>query len=491
MTNSTYSNPFDEWLIKELRVRYSIETQDVQAIIWFPVAPFEQYTCAIRFSKRISINDFSIDDLVEELSCVGNYLNLILNNEKLVYKVIDVVSEAGDRYGFSMKCNDLKIAIEHTSLTPAYPINISTFRSSVIGNALTCYYRKFGAEVNIHYLVADTARNIGLVLNACADIGVRNYVGKADHICGALFCVALERIGKFSNLEYITRMFPKFKNNENTNVVQPFNDVRTYCNFCLSGHIETLADAGIIIDTFDYESEVNQSAGIKSISYMENNAAYYSLLASHYDGAYSVISSRQKEVITESLQALDEDSIAKVVPIYFNDTVCRVDNGASGENELAPDSIRSAVFHSVDGYIEAVCTKFNIQNNKAYNALKLMVLSHSPSSIIVIDYNNYKDIEDFIRLIDKIEGLTNKNNANSEITLKDVDLSKNLILAYQIFSMNGRRLINGAKELTTANIVKYIKSLVDLICSNSHNRMLIKCTYQAIQNAMRLLGLEV
>jgi len=253
MTNFTYCNPFDDWLIEELRVRYSIETQDVQAIIWFPVAPFEQYTCAIRFCKRITINDFSADDFVEELSCVGNYLNLILNNRKLVNKVKDVVSEAGDRYGFSMKCSDLKIAIEHTSLTPVYPINISTFRSSVIGNALTNYYRKFGADVNVHYLVADTARNIELVLNSCTDLGVHQYSGKADHICGALFCEALKKIGKFGNTGHITRMFPKFKKDENGSVAQPFNDVRTYCEICLSGHIATLADAGIRIDTFDYQ----------------------------------------------------------------------------------------------------------------------------------------------------------------------------------------------------------------------------------------------
>lgn len=55
MTNSIFYNPFDEWLIEELRMRYSIEAQDVQAVIWFPVAPYDKYTCAIRFCKRITM----------------------------------------------------------------------------------------------------------------------------------------------------------------------------------------------------------------------------------------------------------------------------------------------------------------------------------------------------------------------------------------------------------------------------------------------------
>lgn len=84
----------------------------------------------------------------------------------------------------------------------------------------------------------------------------------------------------------------------------------------------------------------------------------------------------------------------------------------------------------------------------------------------------------------------NKCDAKDDITLKDVELSKNLILAYQIFSMNGRKIITGTKELTTANVVKYIKSLVDLVYGNLLNGMLIKCTHQAILNAMSLLGLD-
>lgn len=489
MINSIFCNPFDDWLIEELRKRYSIESQDVQAVIWFPVAPFDKYTCAIRFCKRIIIEDFSANDLVEKLSCVGNYLNLILNNERLVNKVIDVINSTGDRYGFTLKCADIKIAIEHTSLTPSYPINLSTFRSTAIGNVLMHYYKKFGAAVDVHYLVADTARNIGLVLDSSSEMNIQNYSGKPDHICGALFCFALERIGKFSNTEYIPKMFPKFQINNDCEVKHQFYDVRSYCKFCLDGHIETLSNAGVNIDFFDYESEISKNSGVQGVSYLANNVAYYSMLASNYDCAYSVVSSRQKEVISESLQSLEEGNVAKVIPIYFNDIVCKVDDGLSADNELAPDSIRSAVFHSVDSYIETVCLKFNISMVKAYNALKLMVLSHNPASIIVIDYNNYEDIGSFIRLLDKIEIMGQKSDLNNYISLKDVELAKNLILAYQIFSMNSRKLIAGTKELITANIVKYIKSLTDSICDDTKNEGLIKCTQQTVQNAMELLGL--
>lgn len=491
MINSIFCNPFDDWIIEELRKQYSIEPQDVQAIIWFPVAPFDKYTCAIRFSKRITIEDFSTNSLVENLSCVGNYLNLILNNEKLANKVVDVIGGAGNRYGFTLKCADLKIAIEHTSLTPVYPINLSTFRSSIIGNALMHYYKNYGAEVNIHYLIADTARNIGLVLNSSDDLCAQNYSGKADHICGALFCSALEKIGKFSNTELIPQMFPKFSKNKNSSKTRQFYDVQTYCKFCIDGHIETLSDADIYIDTFDYESDVNKRSGTENTSYLSNNAAYYSLLSSSYDSAYSVISSRQKEVISESLQTLDEGSSSKVFPIYFNDTVCRVGDAQLEENELAPDSIRAAVFHSVDSYIEDVCLKFNISKKNAYNALKLMVLSHNPASIIVIDYKNYKDIENYILLLEKINGISEMTGTKGCISSKDVTLAKNLILAYQIFSMNSKGLITGTKELTTANIVKYIKSLTDLIYDDMQNESLIRCTQQTVRNAMSLLGLEV
>lgn len=494
MSEINIMNEINEWLITEVRkLLLEFKVENIQMINWFPRAPFDIYTCAIRLKKNLNYRQDKVGNI--KVVCIGNYLNVSIRDEVLVNQIVKRVRE-NTRFGIT-PIIEHSIIVEHTSLTPVYPINMATFRSSVLGNALIHYCKAHGAIVHTHYLVSDMARNVRLA----TDYLNKNSLflrGKVDHICAWIYCMALNQIDKFEKIDKLKFMFPKcLDNNESIELPDFIYTAQDYCNKCITGHIDTLKKAGIFIDILDYESVsisnfMNCSVDLALLpdngnnSYLLSNVAYYSQLSSQADISYSVVSIRQRNVINKSISLLNSTNITNIVPIYFNDV-------ASNLSHEDIDVIKDGVFHSIDGYIDEICKKFNISIDEGYSALKLMFLSIKPSEKIVIDYNSYNDIEKFIHFLHRIKFAEKIITTDNEIMPIDVLLVKKVIISYDVYSCGNRNKIRKSKDFSCHKIVNYIISLTEQIFDSEVNarvnRDVFECVLLVINNGLRILGI--
>lgn len=484
-------NEIDEWLISKINNIIKLDAKNIQTVSWFPKAPFNIYTCAIRLGTKINFPPKENNDL--KVVCIGNYINILISDINLVNQVIDIVKKDkmfGVTHNF---CRD--VVIEHTSLTPVYPINMATFRSSVIGNALVHYCKAHGALPHVHYLISDKARNVELAVNYINNNPLP-MKGKIDHAYAWAYCMALHQIGKFSKIDELSKMFPQYLNSgQHTQIEDNICTIQNYCDRCIQGHINTLEAAKIFVDVLDYESEslgylvtkyndfVESLNGVNS-SYLLSNIAYYLQLTSQKHCVYSVVSSRQQNIIEKSIALLANISNANVVPIYFNDVI------STSEYENV-DAIRKGIFHSVDGYIDKVCKKFNVSVGEGFSALKLMFLSVNLSDKLVIDYETYSDIKKYIDILYKINHAEDFVLTDNEIMKTDVLLAKKLIISYNIYSCGNRDKIRQSKDFSCHQIANYITSLASGIFDSYTriNKSLLECVLLTINNGLELLGI--
>ncbi len=484
-------NEIDEWLILKINKLIEFDAKNIQTVSWFPKAPFDIYTCAIRLRTKINFSPKEDNDL--KVVCIGNYINILISDNILVNQVINLIKK-NKMFGVTHNfCYD--VVIEHTSLTPVYPINMATFRSSVIGNALVHYCKAHGALTHVHYLVSDKARNVELVVNYVNNNSLP-MKGKIDHAYAWAYCMALHQIGKFSKIDELRNMFPKYMNGgQHVQVEDNICTIQNYCDRCIQGHINTLETAKIFIDVLDYESDAivyfvtnfndfAESINSRNSSYLLSNIAYYLQLTSQKHIVYSVVSSRQQNVIEKSIALLAYISDANIVPIYFNDVI------SASEYENV-DVIRKGIFHSVDGYIDEVCKRFNVSVGEGCSALKLMFLSVNLSEKLVIDYETYSDIKKYIDILYKINHAEKFVLTDNEIMKTDVLIAKKLIISYNVYSCGNRDKIRQSKDFSCHQIANYIISLASEVFDSYTriNKSLLECVLLTINNGLELLGI--
>jgi hypothetical protein len=291
--------------------------------------------------RRIQRTEF-----VDAAEIEGNYLNLRLRPSIRVMMV-----EPTPRPQPSV--------VEHTSMAPAYPINIATLRSSIIGEWIRRALKRLGAPVEARYWVQDSARQVEL-LDAARPWP---FGGKGDHAAGASFAHALlQRHGQLASeaMSAAAALFPFAIRSNN------LESATDYVKETIAGWSGTLTECGVHVDQFDRDSEfldalpwrelVNHAALVsgtrvelrdggpagQSLSYLARSALYYAYLLTA-DGAavYSVIPLRQRD-IQESARdyACEWTGRAKedLRLIYYADVYV--------DGEL--DSIRGGRFRSVD-----------------------------------------------------------------------------------------------------------------------------------------------
>ncbi len=483
-------NEFDHWIINKLNI--NIDINNLQEIEWFPRKPYDIYTCSIRLKTKPTYTPKTDGDI--QYVCIGNYINIKISDQ-LIVEIVNSAVKGNAKFGIAQNLN-YNILIEHTSLTPVYPINMATFRSSIIGNALLNYLKLHGAITHTHYLVSDNSRNVNLVMDFL-NKNKNLFGGKNDHVCAWVYCIALNKIKKFKHINKLEQMFPKCnKLTQENKIINEHCLVRDYCNICVSGHLSTLGDAGIKIDILDYESDALKNANIFLIeedayqkhlcndgsSYLLSNTAYFSQLSFQSDYVFSVVSLRQQAVINDSLNLLKKDARAHIIPIYFNDVKSLIPSEAV-------DEIREGIFHSVDQYIEEVCNKFLIDKRIAYSALKLKYLSYDNSEEIVLDYFTKTDIEEYVKIIKWLESAKSIVTTDSSIHASDVLLAKHLICAFSAYSMEKNLPIN-TRDFKCKKIVKYIIKLIEILTLYDRvNLHLFDSTLKVINNGLSLLGI--
>jgi len=507
-------NYFDKWITEELiRIRVINILEDIQAISWFPPAPYDGYSCAIRLKMSISNKRNICYGIFDKIEIINNYINVFINDEILSNKVSSYVIEQADCYGITNTNCIYKeiVAVEHTSQTPSYPINLATFRGSVIGNVLASTLRKYKIPVSVHYLVADTSRNINLILEnySVDEIFLLGEEAKTDHLCGVLFCNALSGITKLRQELNVCEMFPfankkSFRTVEGKNIKKKYSkyDVRQYCEFCLQGHRETLGNAHINIDLYDYESDVIKDVDYDifedaetarrnllkdKISYLWVNCAYYSHLAKEYSTIISVVNNRQKQKINEVLSKLKKEDI-QFKPLFYGDVKIS-ENGIT-----MVDSIKSGRFHSVDEYVRKASEIIAVDCKTIFDALKLLLLSKRYFQPINLDVELFSDLKKYVEIVIFVRKEIANMKKTNHVCSYDAILARYLINAFSVFTIKKVCPIHSCSSCNLHKIVAYIETIVNYICEkysqslpiNSHIAIASK---QVLDNAFSLLGI--
>lgn len=411
---------FTEAIVEEL-IKSGVISDNhcVQSITFFPPAPYSQYDCSVRVSQCGFLKDdivLSDGGLIEAYFVIGNYINIVFNVERLINKLYNYVINRKCKYGFeNNEYTGANVAIEHTSITPVYPINLATFRSSAVGEALKNLMLFWGANVNTHFFVEDLARQIDLLeygfhkTNINLDQLEKNE--KIDHLLGKIFVLAYLESHPYSPaVERLDEMFP-FSRSTALDSIPPKdyheNDKEYLCNKCMDGIKQTLEDTGIEIDSFDLESTFTSGIILEAfkepliiqdllqnsnrIPYYLRNCAYFSKMAGQYNQLFTVISDRQRATITDTLDALVNNNIHAV---FFGDVLVSDDDET---NVL--DSIKEGTFHSVDQYLTVMTKLYCVSKDVIIDALKYKILSTKLLKGCFIDDSNIDQYNDYFRMM--------------------------------------------------------------------------------------------
>lgn len=496
---------FSDYIIDELIDGGVIpNTECVQSVSFAPPAPYDQYDCSVRISDRNLINNlvFLPLELISICRVVGNYINLQLNWNCLVDKLVSYIMKLDrEPYGyFESKFKGKRISIEHTSITPVYPINLATFRSSVIGEALKNLFEFLGAKVQTHFFVEDLARQIELLNRGVEAIqnDLENLLSreKIDHVIGKIFAATYSKCkNNMLVTERLSTMFPNAgdvcfdKEIDNTSSLN--NNKRRYlCEKCLMGHKETLQYTGIAIDSYDYESEFAYSfdefalkepgilysliAHSEKIPYYLRNCAYFAGMKSGCDEFYTVISDRQRASINDTLDALS--SIDGINVVFFGDVLVSDD-----DEKNALDSIKEGTFHSVDQYIETMAKNYNRSHDLIVKALKFKLLSTKLSKGCYIDDTEFDQHDTFFKIFDFVEELKSGITENVSYDTKYDDTVKPLCrkmiqfedLIHKVVIEKSFNLLANYIEALYSEVKAYIETLDSVADLNANFRRAI------------------
>ena len=421
---------FSCYIIDEL-VKSNIisDSSCVQMVSYDLPAQYSQYDVSIRVNDIKNINVENLNKKLEIISdgiIAGNYINFQIEWGTFIELLFQHISDNDNFCDFAnSEYKDKKIAIEHTSITPVYPINLATFRSSVIGEAIKNLLEHYGAKVKTHFFVEDLARQIELLYKGIdsieQDFEEIETKGKIDHIFGKIFTATY---GKLKNnnvvLNRLEDMFPyggniSFKEeiSQKPLTIQKRKEISEKC---LKGYNQTLEIAKISINhydfesqfTYDFEEEAFKEPSIfkmlieteQKIPYYLRNCAYFSGIKKSCDEFYTVISARQRESVNETLDALA--STKGINAIYFGDVLISDD-----DEKNALDSIKEGIFHSVDQYVDVMSKLYQCSCDMIINSLKFKMLSTSPNKCCCLDdtacnqHDNFFAIYNFIKALNQ------------------------------------------------------------------------------------------
>jgi arginyl-tRNA synthetase len=256
---------------------------------------------AEQIAEAIKVEDYPFISAVKTAG--GGYINFFVNFAELSKLTIDSARALDSDYGYVKAEKPETIIVEHTSANPISPINIGKARNPVLGDALARILTARGHKVSRHFYVDDVGRQTAVVAYGYEKMGKPPLKGKSDHFIGLvytltsciieinrlkgelkkesdtasenvqklrkqleewvfiaselenkhpkLFSQLLESIGKEEDSETtVNNLNREYEAGEN----EAKNLVREVCQLSLNGIKETLADADISFDSWDWES---------------------------------------------------------------------------------------------------------------------------------------------------------------------------------------------------------------------------------------------
>jgi hypothetical protein len=398
---------------------------DSAAISEWSVWPRRQCDVAVRINSQCwsEMREASapFGDIIARVQPEAPYLNIWLDTE-LLLRLARLSCRPGRFDGAAASSQHaVRVAIEHTSLTPAYPLNIATFRSSAIGVALEAMKSAGGACVSCYFWVEDEAAQLGMLAAAIRHLQEENSeardhfpAGKPDHVLGRMLVLARRAVrGGAVSPASLRAMFPLADGPGETALdrlvaIDPFmresesRDIsRALALRCLKGYGITFDLAGMRQPTYILGSdEVSGDRVIRAMdmlrrfelaspsgprldtealapSYLVRNVAWFDWLAERSTEVVIVAPARQREVINRAAEVVREcaDREAAVVTVLFGDVV-------NADGDL--DRPSEGRFHSVDGFVATEAARLGWQPVDVAASLRLFLLSKGPGHRLVV-----------------------------------------------------------------------------------------------------------
>jgi arginyl-tRNA synthetase len=268
---------------------------------------------AERLVKAMNKSKFS---LIENVSSAGGgYVNFHVDFNKFSALTLDSAMKLDTEYGFIKTEKPLKIIVEHTSANPLHPLTIGTARNPILGDTIARLLMSRGHTVYRHFYIDDVGRQSSVIAYGYQKLGKPKPDGKPDEYIGKIYTVTscfieinrlkreLERAKTVSAEEEITKLtrelddwvavaaelkdkYPDLFEKLLTKIGEDQNPetsikilnqayeaadkkakqlVRTVSDLCLKGFKQTLGKISIVLDSWDWESELMWSGRVEEV----------------------------------------------------------------------------------------------------------------------------------------------------------------------------------------------------------------------------------
>ena len=201
--------------------------------------------------------------MISSVSALNGYLNFMMDGAKLTNGTLNDVLSMGDRYG-SHPDKGIRVNVEHTSTNPTGPIHVGRARNPIIGDTLARCISMCGYETSTEYYVNDVGKQVVILTWGVnnlskeaveADIrerGAEDDRDKTDHKLVAYYRLANRMMESDPAVqEQIGSMLRKFEAGD----AEVISTVRKTAEVMLDGLRETLANIGVTLDTYTWESK--------------------------------------------------------------------------------------------------------------------------------------------------------------------------------------------------------------------------------------------
>jgi len=268
-------------------------------------------------AKRIvDTLDFSKIPFVQAVKVAGGgYVNFHANFAEFSRLTIESIRALGKKYGYVKVDKPMKIIVEHTSVNPIHPIHIGQARNPMLGDAIARTLKARGHKVFRHYYIDDVGRQSAAIAYGYEKLGKPKPEGKPDHFIGVIYTITsclteihrLKKVTKnareHSTAEEVSRLqrelndwmsvavdleakhaqlFDKLAEeiskdedpeSKIAHLIREYEAgeenvkslIREISQLCIGGFKETLGNAGISFDSWDWESSFVWNSDVKKV----------------------------------------------------------------------------------------------------------------------------------------------------------------------------------------------------------------------------------
>jgi arginyl-tRNA synthetase len=129
-------------------------------------------------------------ELVESVQAAEpGYVNFKANLTTLAKLTLNAVLQEGHGYGLVATPSPQRVIVEHTSANPARPIHIGTSKNSIFGDTLARILEARGHNVQTHFYIDDTGRQVAQMAYGYKLLGEPEPTGKTDEFIGRIYSI--------------------------------------------------------------------------------------------------------------------------------------------------------------------------------------------------------------------------------------------------------------------------------------------------------------